>query len=145
MYINLDNNYEALSSSWEKAEMNIWDILAFSWKTLLFFYWDNVVWPWTESLEKISHYVKRIAVKGVIIMWISTDKIEKLESFISDWKLQIDLMSDHTLQLHKELGITIDSELICTAALLNEQGEVLKQWDNVLSEKDAAGLVNQLD
>ena len=144
MYINVDNNFQAVSSSWEEAEMNLGDILLFSGKTLLFFYgyasWEKCV----QSLKNISNKMHKFAKEKVIVVGISCDKIHRIQALLEKQSLTLDMLSDRDELLYTELKIDLSDDRENVGILVDESGEVLQRWENVKSEWEIDDIVKEI-
>jgi peroxiredoxin Q/BCP len=82
-----------------------------------------------EEFEKLWYY----------ILWVSKDSIKSHENFITKQSLNIDLISDTDLILHKKFWAyweknnygKISMWTIRSTFILNEKGEVIQEYKNV--------------
>ena len=103
MKLNLTKKYPVISAKWERAELSLWDIFSMSEKTVLYFYPKDNTPGCTIENKDFSSLVSQFKDLGVNLVWVSKDSLDSHEKFISKHELQVDLLSDPDLELHKEL------------------------------------------
>ncbi len=148
MQLNIEVLYKAVSSQWEIGEFMLKDALSFSNRTLLFFYQDNDDEKGLKELKDFSYFVPEFSLLKIPLIWISKNSIESHKKTIESKKLNIDLISDPKLILHKELNI-LDKRLfrgriIRSTFLVNQKWEILKEWRDIDAEWHAQKVLDEL-
>lgn len=137
MKLNLENNYIVVSSEWEK-ELMLNDIL-WDKKTILFFYpKDNTPWCSVENKD-FSCMINDFESLWYKVIGVSKDSLESHKKFIEKQGLDLDLISDPDLVLHKELGVygeknnywKIVMGVIRSTFIIDNNWEVLREYRNV--------------
>ncbi len=139
MKLNLKNKYEAVTASWESAEMTLEQLLSFSDKTLLFFYPKDNTPGCTNENKDFSRLKTDFEKLWITLIWVSKDSIESHKKFIEKQELLVDLISDPELTLHNELGAYGEKKnygktymwVIRSTFLVNKSWEILQEWRNV--------------
>ncbi len=104
MKLNLENKYSVVDSKGEQKESSLWDIL-WDKKTILFFYpKDNTPGCSVENKD-FSCMKSDFESLWYKLVWVSKDSVDSHKKFIEKQWLNIDLISDPDLVLHKELGV----------------------------------------
>lgn len=89
---------------------------------------------------------------GITLVGVSRDSVESHQKFISGHDLQIDLISDPELVLHKELGAfgeknnygKIVQGVIRSTFLFDSEGNILQEWKNVRAKGHAEKVLREL-
>ncbi len=153
MALNLENSYKAVSSKWEEAEFELWELLSFWEQTLLYFYpKDNTPWCTTESKD-FSRLISEFAKLKIVVVWVSKDSVESHKNFITKQELSVDLISDPDLILHKELWAYWEKNsywkivewVIRSTFLLDNEGNVVKEWKNIKATGHAQRVLDELN
>ncbi len=150
--LNLDTKYPALAYTWDIAELSLREIFSFSEKTLLYIYPRDNTPGCTIENKDFSCLVGDFKKLGITLVWLSQDDIESHKKFISDHSLQVDLLSDPELILHKELGAYDTKNLygklvtgvIRSTFLFDRAGNLLKSWKNVKATWHAAKILKEV-
>jgi len=153
MPINLDVKYSAVSNNWEVWEFTLRDLLSFSEKTLLFFYPRDNTPGCTVENKDFSCMIREYKSRGITLIWVSKDSVESHKKFITDQNLEIDLISDPDLILHKELGAygeknnygKIVTWVIRSTFLFDRDWNILKEWRNVRAKWHAAKVLREIE
>ncbi len=150
--LNLKNTYQAVTSTWESAELSLGDILSFSPQTLLYVYpQDNTPWCTLENTDfsqMLSHYKEL----SILPIGVSKNSVESHKKFIEQHNLKIDLISDPELELHKELWAygeknnygKVVTGVIRSTFLVDSNGKILKEWKNVKATGHADRIYKEL-
>jgi peroxiredoxin Q/BCP len=149
--INLEQNYEILLSNLDVENKKIWDIL---WKdkTILYFYPKNNT-PWCTIENKDFSCLKlEFEEKGYKIIWVSKDSIESHKKFVEKQWLNIDLISDKDLFLHKELLAYWEKKtfwkivqwVIRSTFIINNIWEVLEEFRSIRAKWHAEKILKSL-
>mgnify|MGYP003684058529 CR=1 FL=1 len=149
MTVNLKQEYSAITSTGDIAELDLKTLLSFSDKTILYFYpKDNTPGCTTENKD-FSSLKEEFNKLGITLIWVSKDSIESHKKFIEKQELTIDLISDPELTLHKELGAygeknnygKIVQGVIRSTFLFNKEGEIIQEWKNIKATGHAARIL----
>lgn len=103
MNINLENKYNILLSDSNIDSVSLKDIFSKSSKTVLFFYPKDNTPGCTIENKDFSCLKDEFLKLWVQLIWVSKDSIESHKKFVEKQELNIDLISDSDLELHKEL------------------------------------------
>jgi len=153
MSVNLDTKYSAVSTSWEAWEFTLWELFSFSDKTLLFFYPKDNTPGCTVENKDFSCMVSEYKKLWITLVWVSKDSVESHQKFISSQELNIDLISDPELTLHKQLWAygeknnygKIVTWVIRSTFLFDKQGNILQEWKNVRAKWHAAKVYREIE
>ena len=149
MTLDLNQSYQAITSSWDIAELDLKTLLSFSDKTILYFYpKDNTPGCTTENKD-FSSMKDEFNKLGITLIGVSKDSIESHKKFIEKQELTIDLISDPELTLHKILGAygeknnygKIVQGVIRSTFLFNKEGEIIQEWKNIKATGHAARIL----
>jgi len=151
--MNLDIQYSAVNKNGEVAELSLKDIFSFGEKTLLFFYPRDNTPGCTVENKDFSCMLKEFQKLWIVLIWVSKDSIESHQKFIEKQDLQIDLISDPDLVLHKELWAfgeknnygKIVQWVIRSTFLFDKNGNILQQWKNVRAKGHAAKVLREIE
>lgn len=152
MTLDLNQSYQAITSSWDIAELDLKTLLSFSDKTILYFYpKDNTPGCTTENKD-FSSMKGEFNKLGITLIGVSKDSIESHKKFIEKQELTIDLISDPELTLHKILGAygeknnygKIVQGVIRSTFLFNKEGEIIQEWKNIKATGHAARILKAL-
>ena len=88
----------------------------------------------------------------VTVIWVSKDSIDSHKKFIEKQNLEIDLISDPDLVLHKELWVYWEKNnygkkvmwVIRSTFLVDKDWEILKEWRNVKATGHAERLLKEV-
>ncbi|MCD5375001.1 peroxiredoxin [Candidatus Gracilibacteria bacterium] len=153
MSVNLDTKYSAVSTSGEAGEFTLGELFSFSDKTLLFFYPKDNTPGCTVENKDFSCMVSEYKKLGITLVGVSKDSVESHQKFISSQELNIDLISDPELTLHKQLGAygeknnygKIVTGVIRSTFLFDKQGNILQEWKNVRAKGHAAKVYREIE
>lgn len=152
MKLDISQKFQAVSKNWEVAELSLWEIFSFSDKTLLYFYpKDNTPGCSLENKD-FSCMLEDFKKLWITLVWVSKDSIDSHRKFIQDHDLQIDLISDPELILHKQLWAfgeknnygKIIQWVIRSTFLFDKQGNILKEWKNVKAKWHAEKVLREI-
>lgn len=149
MTLDLNQSYQAITSSWDIAELDLKTLLSFSDKTLLYFYPKDNTPGCTIENKDFSSLRDEFTKLGITLIWVSKDSIESHKKFIEKQELTIDLISDPELILHKQLWAygeknnygKIVQGVIRSTFLFNKQGEIIQEWKNIKATGHAARIL----
>jgi peroxiredoxin Q/BCP len=150
--MNLRTKYKIVSNSWEEWEFTLWELFSFSDKTLLYFYPKDDTPGCTVENKDFSCMVSEYKDLWITLVWVSKDSIESHQKFISGQALNIDLISDPALTLHKELWAygeknnygKIVTWVIRSTFLFDTLGNILQEWKNVTAKWHAAKVLREI-
>ncbi len=150
--MNLEQKYDAITAELETATLDMKTLLSFSDRTLLYFYPKDNTPGCTIENKDFSAFKKEFSDLWITIIGVSKDSISSHEKFISSQELQIDLISDPELILHKELGAygeknnygKIVQGVIRSTFLLNQTWDILKEWKNIRAKGHAERVLKEL-
>lgn len=151
MNINLGNKYNTLLSNWDAENITLGKLL---WKdkTLIYFYpKDNTPWCTLENKD-FSCLEEDFTKKWVKLIWVSKDTVESHKKFVEKQNLNIDLISDPELSLHKELLAYWEKNnywklvmwVIRSTFLINNKWKILNEWRNIRAKWHANRIFNEL-
>jgi peroxiredoxin Q/BCP len=88
----------------------------------------------------------------VVLIWVSKNTIQSHKDFIEKQDLQVDLISDSDLILHKELWAyweknnywKIVTWVIRSTFLFNQTWEVIQEWRNVRAKGHAEKVLREI-
>lgn len=152
MELNIKNSYEAISSAWDTTTLMLWDILSYSEYTLLYFYPADNTPGCTLENKGFSCLKDEFKKRWVTLIGVSKNSIESHRKFISEHMLEVDLISDPELILHKELGAygeknnygKIVTWVIRSTFLLDTTGKIIQEWRNVRATGHAEKVLREL-
>jgi peroxiredoxin Q/BCP len=152
MSVNLNTKYKAVSNAWEEWELTLWELFSFSDKTLLYFYPKDDTPGCTVENKDFSCMIDQYKALWITLVWVSKDSVESHQKFISGQDLNIDLISDPELALHKELWAygeknnygKIVTWVIRSTFLFDKEGGILQQWKNVKATWHAAKVLREI-
>ena len=152
MKLDLHKKYQILSSEWKEWIISLWEIFTRSQKTLLYIYPRDNTPGCTLENKDFSCMFWDFQKLGITLVGLSQDTIESHKKFQSEHSLQVDLISDSDLILHKELGAygeknnygKIIQGVIRSTFLFDVEGNILQSWKNVKATGHAAKLFKEL-
>ena len=152
MKLNLENKYKALAYTWQEWEFTLKELLSFSDKTILYFYPKDDTPGCTIENKDFSSLKEQYKKLWVSVIWVSKDSIDSHKKFIKKQNLEVDLISDPDLVLHKELWVYWEKNnywkmvmwVIRSTFLVDSNWEVLKEWRNVKATWHAERLLKEI-
>lgn len=150
--LDLQEKYEAVTAKWENAELSLETLLSFSDKTLLYFYPKDDTPGCTLENIWFSDFKADFQQLWINVIWVSKDTIDSHKNFIEKNSLQLDLVSDPELILHRELWAYWDKNnygkivtwVIRSTFLLNKNWEILDSWKNVKATGHAERVLKKI-
>jgi peroxiredoxin Q/BCP len=152
MSLNIENKYEVLFCNWKKWEISLKELFSNSDKNILYFYpKDNTPWCTIEN-KNFSLMKDKFKEKWFNIIWVSKDSIESHEKFMKKQELNVDLISDPNLILHKQLWVYWEKNnywkivmwVIRSTFLIDSSWKILKEWKNVKANWHVERLLKEL-
>ena len=152
LHIDLNRKYNAISYSWETAELSLGEIFSLSQKTLLYVYPRDNTPGCTLENKDFSCLVSEFKNLGVTLIWLSQDEIESHKKFIGKHDLKIDLLSDPEHILHTELWAYWEKNtygiksigVIRSTFLFDSKWELIHSWKNVKATGHAQKILKEL-
>lgn len=152
MSLNLDTKYSAVNADGEVAQLSLREIFSFSEKTLMYFYPKDNTPGCTVENRDFSCMKDEYKKLWITLVWVSKDSVDSHKKFISKQSLEIDLISDPDLLLHKQLGAfgeknnygKIVQGVIRSTFLFNSDGKILQEWRNVRAKWHAAKVMREI-
>jgi len=150
MNLNLENKYLILENNSEK-ELSLGDILSWD-NTILFFYpKDNTPWCTIENKD-FSCLKNDFESKWYKLIWVSKDSIDSHKRFVEKQWLEISLISDPDLILHKELWAyweknnywKIVQGVIRSTFIVSWNWEVKKEYRNIRAKWHAERILKEI-
>ena len=134
-------------------EILLGDLLKRNGKTLLYFYPKNNT-PWcTVEAKDFSEYKSEFEKKWIKIVGVSKDSEKSHCNFMEKQELNIALVSDPELELHKKYEAWGEKKnygkvyiwAIRSTFLLDENGEILQEWRNVRAKGHVEKVLRELE
>ena len=153
MQINIKNTYDIVSKSETKEKISLEQILKGKNDNILLYFYPKDNTPWCTLENKDFTCLKSEFYKSWLsLIWVSKDSIKSHNNFIEKQELDIELISDPELVLHKELWVYWEKNnywkivmgVIRSTFLINKKGEVLKEWKNIRAKWHAERLLKEL-
>jgi len=122
-------------------------------KTIIYFYpKDNTSWCTIEAKDFSDEYITFLK-NGIWIYGISKDTDGSHCNFISKNNLSIPLISDPEFTLHKKFGARGEKNMygkivqwtMRSTFLLDQKGEIVKEWKNVKAAGHVEKLIKELE
>ena len=151
MKVAFTKKYEILSLG-KVFHLSLEEIFKKSEKTLLYFYpKDNTPWCTMEAKD-FTCLKKEFDSLWIKIVGVSRDSIDAHSHFITSESLDIDLISDPDLELHKELWVygeknnygKIIMGVIRSTFLFDADGKIVKEWRNVKATGHVEKILKEL-
>jgi peroxiredoxin Q/BCP len=147
--MNLNNSYEILTKSWDVKNISLDEIL--KWKTILFFYPKDNTPGCTIENKDFSCLSEQFKDLGVNLVGVSKDSIDSHKKFVTNHELNVELISDPDLILHKELWAYGEKNNygkivmgVIRSTFLIENGEILESWKNIRAKWHAERILKAL-
>ena len=150
--MDFERKYKLLTTDLVEKEINIKELFDWKNKVLLYFYpKDNT--PGCKLENKDFSCLKNDFLEiWIKIFWVSKDAIDLHKKFIEKQFLKNDLISDVTLELHKELGAYWEKNnywkkvmwVIRSTFLFDKEWTLIKEWKNVKATWHAQRILNEL-
>lgn len=133
-------------------EMNLAEIFKENKKTLFYFYPKDNTSGCTLEARAFTLYQKDFLQLGIHIIGVSKDSPKSHCSFIEKQELTLALISDENLSLHKYFNVWIEKSMYGrkymgaerSTFLLDENGNILKEWRNIKAAGHAEMILGEL-
>lgn len=150
--LDINKKYSAVTHIGEMREFRLKDLLSFSEKTLLFFYPRDNTPGCTLENKDFSCLKEKFSDLGITLIGVSKDSVESHKKFIEKQGLELDLISDPGLDLHKSLQTYGEKNnygkivmwVIRSTFLVNQKWEVLNEWRNIRAKGHAERILKEL-
>ena len=143
---------DILLSSWEVKNMTLKDLFSQNDKNILYFYPKDDT-PWCTLENKDFSFLKNEFEKlWVKLFWISKDSIESHKTFKTNHTLEVDLISDEDLELHKYFKTYWEKNnywkivfwVIRSTFLIDNNCDILKSWKSIKAKNHAQRILDEL-
>jgi thioredoxin-dependent peroxiredoxin len=132
--------------------MNLTSLLSQSEKTLLYFYPKDDTPGCTLEAQDFTRLVPEFAKLGIQIIGVSKDSEASHEKFCSKHSLGITLISDESSELHEQFRVIGEKKnygkvyigVIRSTFLLDQSGNIVKEWRNVKATGHAEKILKEL-
>ena len=132
--------------------MNLTSLLSTSDHTLLYFYPKDDTPGCTLEAQDFTRLVPEFAKLGIQIIGVSKDSEVSHEKFCNKHSLGIKLISDESDELHEQFGVIGEKKnygkvyigVIRSTFLLDQSGNVLKEWRNVKATGHAEKVLREI-
>ncbi len=132
--------------------MNLTSLLSTSPQTLLYFYPKDNTPGCTLEAQDFTRLVPDFAKLGIQIIGVSKDSEASHEKFCNKHSLGITLISDESGELHEQFGVIGEKKnygkvyvgVIRSTFLLDQSGNIVKEWRNVKATGHAEKVLREL-
>ena len=132
--------------------MNLTSLLSTSPQTLLYFYPKDDTPGCTLEAQDFTRLVPDFAKLGIQIIGVSKDSDASHEKFCNKHSLGITLISDESGELHEQFGVIGEKKnygkvyvgVIRSTFLLDQSGNIVKEWRNVKATGHAEKVLREL-
>ncbi len=150
--MNLNTLYKYITPQGDIKSQSLSEMFSQSEKTLLYVYPRDNTPGCTLENKSFSCLKTDFEKQGIALVWLSQDSIESHEAFQKQHALEIPLLSDPELLLHKELGAygeknnygKIVTGVIRSTFLFDRSWNLLKSWKNVKATGHAEKILKEL-
>ena len=153
MLLSLNTKYDAIECNGNMMQLSLWEIFSRSEKTLLYFYPKNDTPGCTLENQDFTCIKDEFDKLWITLIGVSKDPIESHRAFREKYKLEVWLISDPDLLLHKALWAYGDKNnygkivtwVIRSTFLFDKQGSILQEWRNVRAKGHAAKVLREIE
>ena len=132
--------------------MNLTSLLSESPKTLLYFYPKDNTPGCTLEAQDFTRLKEDFSKLGIQIIGVSKDTEASHDKFTTSCNLGIKLISDTSGELHEQFGVIGEKKnygkvyigVIRSTFLLDQSGNILKEWRNVKATGHAEKIWKEL-
>lgn len=143
--------FDILKENWNIEKIEEKDICK-NGKTILYFYpKDNTPWCTTEAKDftELKNEFKKLWYH---IVWVSKDSIQSHKKFKEKYNLNIDIISDPELILHKKFWTYWEKKMygkttmwvIRSTFILDENCNIIKEYRNVRAKQHAERVLKDI-
>ena len=145
-------NFDFLCSHWEEKSVSLNDIFSYNDKTILYFYPKDNTPGCTVEAKDFTCLKKEFEKLWVWIVGVSKDSIDSHKNFLDKQNLDIDLISDSDLVLHKHFSAYGEKNnygkivmwVIRSTFLIDRSWNIIKDWKNVRAKWHAKRVFEEL-
>jgi peroxiredoxin Q/BCP len=125
---------------------------SFSYFAAYFYPKDNTPGCTQEACNFRDNF-ERLTAKNVVVLGVSKDSIKKHEGFVAKQKLPFLLLSDENSDVCEKYGVWNEKinfgkkyfGIIRSTFLIDEKGEITKEWRKVKVEGHVDEIIEELD
>ena len=116
---------------------------------VLYFYPKDFTSGCTAQACSYRDFISEIRAKGAEVVGVSKDSVESHKKFYGQYHLNFDILSDEKGDVIKEYGVFLGVGPVGVAKrttfLIDPQGEIKKEYENVDPSKDARNILSDLE
>ena len=152
MKINLEKKYNILLSDSNIDSISLKEIFSKSNKTVLFFYPKDNTPGCTIENKDFSCLKNEFEKLWVQLVWVSKDSIDSHKKFVEKQELNVSLISDSELGLHKELWAYWEKNnywkivmwVIRSTFIFDKNWNLLNEYRNIRAKWHAERILKEL-
>ena len=122
-------------------------------RVVLYFYPKDNTPGCTQEACNFRDNFERLTAKNVVVLGVSKDSIKKHEGFVAKQKLPFLLLSDENSDVCEKYGVWNEKinfgkkyfGIIRSTFLIDEKGEIIKEWRKVKVEGQVDEIIEELD
>lgn len=122
-------------------------------RVVLYFYPKDNTPGCTQEACNFRDNFERLIAKNVVVLGVSKDSIKKHEGFVAKQKLPFLLLSDENSDVCERYGVWNEKinfgkkyfGIIRSTFLIDEKGEIIKEWRKVKVEGHVDEIIEELD
>mgnify|MGYP003617845754 FL=1 len=122
-------------------------------RVVLYFYPKDNTPGCTQEACNFRDNFERLTAKNVVVLGVSKDSIKKHEGFVAKQKLPFLLLSDENSDVCDKYGVWNEKinfgkkyfGIIRSTFLIDEKGEIIKEWRKVKVEGNVDEIIEELD
>ena len=122
-------------------------------RVVLYFYPKDNTPGCTQEACNFRDNFERLTAKNVVVLGVSKDSIKKHEGFVAKQKLPFLLLSDENSDVCVKYGVWNEKinfgkkyfGIIRSTFLIDEKGEIIKEWRKVKVEGHVDEIIEELD
>ena len=122
-------------------------------RVVLYFYPKDNTPGCTQEACNFRDNCERLTAKNVVVLGVSKDSIKKHEGFVAKQKLPFLLLSDENSDVCEKYGVWNEKinfgkkyfGIIRSTFLIDEKGEIIKEWRKVKVEGHVDEIIEELD
>ena len=122
-------------------------------RVVLYFYPKDNTPGCTQEACNFRDNFERLTAKNVVVLGVSKDSIKKHEGFVAKQKLPFLLLSDENSDVCEKYGVWNEKinfgkkyfGIIRSTFIIDEKGEIIKEWRKVKVEGHVDEIIEELD
>ena len=122
-------------------------------RVVIYFYPKDNTPGCTQEACNFRDNFERLTAKNVVVLGVSKDSIKKHEGFVAKQKLPFLLLSDENSDVCEKYGVWNEKinfgkkyfGIIRSTFLIDEKGEIIKEWRKVKVEGHVDEIIEELD